>query len=377
MTENSVSGITSGADPQPKNKRNWLGWGLAILILGGCFFLLDVDDVKAAVASISAFEVAIILALYTADRMLMGYKWSLLLRIAGANIPHLHAIRLFYQSSLSGIFMPSHIGGDILRAHWASKANHKTHENYASIVMERMLGLISAVNWALFGGLFCILWLKPDAALLWIGLGALALLSANALFLMSIHDSFHQIVLGLLAGKTGKLGKILNFLHRFYEAYSQFSKDRRALFYNFCLTLLEQGVQMLAFFAIAIAIGVEIGFWLFFAATAVQMFLYRIPISPDGWGVGELLAIAVFGVIGISAENAFSISFLSHVFVLIALLPGFFFLLRGSALPNEQEIQHIQEEQKEVDGACDPQGQVRSLECGDGVRLGIAKGAVR
>lgn len=339
-----------GTEPaeMPKAKKNWVGWGLAIFILLGCLFFLDVDAMKTALARMSVFDMLIILAICTADRMLMGFKWSLLLRIVDAGMPHWQVIRLFYQGSLSGVFMPSHVGGDILRAHWASKVNGKAHESYASLVMERMLGLISAMNWAIIGGLFCVLWLQPAVIWLWITIAVIGFVVANGLFMLSLQESVHTVVLRFLSGRGKRFGKVAGILHRFYEAYSRFSRDRRALLINFGLTVIEHGLQMLTFFAIAMAIGVEIGLVLFIAATAVQMLLFRIPVAPDGWGVGELTAIAVYGVIGIAAEKAFTISFLGHIFVLIALLPGLYFLLRGNKLPDAGEMAKIEAERQSV-----------------------------
>ena len=241
----------------PKRKRNWLGWGLAIFILAGCFIFLDLEAIGAALMAMSAGEVVLILALFSLDRILMGYKWSLLLRIVDAGLPHVRVIKLFYQGSLCGVFMPSHVGGDILRAYWASRANGKAHETYASLVMERLLGLISAVNWAIIGCIVCLFWLQPPAASLWLTLALLGAIAANGLFLLSLTERTHNFILRLLANRGGKFKKIAAILHRFYEAYSRFSRDGRALAINFGLTVVEHGVQMLAFFAIAMAIGVE------------------------------------------------------------------------------------------------------------------------
>lgn len=46
----------------------------------------------------------------------MGYKWARLLRIVGVRTPMPRLIRIFYQANLSGVFLPSHVGGDLLRA---------------------------------------------------------------------------------------------------------------------------------------------------------------------------------------------------------------------------------------------------------------------
>src|SRR5687767_4357087 len=65
--------------------------------------------------------------------------------------------------------------------------------------MEKMIGLVSAVNWALVGGVIVAWSLAPDHRAIWICLGALAMLVFNGLFLASLHDVVHDFALGLLS----------------------------------------------------------------------------------------------------------------------------------------------------------------------------------
>ena len=59
--------------------------------------------------------------------------------------------RFYYQGSLTGIFLPSSIGGDLLRATWVAQASGIKHGVFASLVMEKLVGFLSAVVWAILG----------------------------------------------------------------------------------------------------------------------------------------------------------------------------------------------------------------------------------
>jgi uncharacterized membrane protein YczE len=214
------------------------------------------------------------------------------------------------------------------------------HPVFASVVMERVIGLVSAMNWAIVGGGVLLCWFEPDLWPIWIGLGVLAMVAFNALFLGSLHTVVHDFALGLLARYRQK--KLIGILHTFYGAYADFSCYPKTLFANFLLTVLEHGLQLLIVFTIATSLGVQAEPLVFFAAAAVQMLLLRLPIAPDGWGTGELAAIAVFGLIGVNAAAAFAISVLYHFLGLVAGLPGFVFwalppeLVRSSAAARQQ-----------------------------------------
>jgi uncharacterized protein (TIRG00374 family) len=338
-----ISHVGSVADSRAAGQtspRNWLGWSVALIVLVACVLFLDVDTILATVRRMRGPEVALVLALLTADRVLMALKWRLLLGIGGARLPALSVIRIYYQSWLIGAVLPSHLGGDILRAHLVARRTGVTHPVFASVVMERVIGFVSAVNWAILGGGVLLCWFEPQLRLSWIGLGVLATVAVNGLFLGSLHAVVHDFALGVLARYRQR--KLIGVLHTFYGAYADFSCHPKMLIANFLLTVLEHGLQLLIVFAIATALGVETELVVFFAAAAVQTLLLRLPIAPDGWGTGELAAIAVFGLIGINAATAFTISVLYHVLGLIAGLPGFVFwalptdLLRSSAAARQQ-----------------------------------------
>ena len=142
---------------------NWLGWGLALAVIAGCLLTLDVEDMLASVRQIRANEIAFVLVLLTCDRVLMALKWRLLLEIGGARLSAFSVIRIYYQGWLVGAFLPSHLGGDLLRAHLVAQSTGMVHPVFASIVMEKVIGLISAVNWAIVGGVVLVCWLEPGS----------------------------------------------------------------------------------------------------------------------------------------------------------------------------------------------------------------------
>jgi hypothetical protein len=154
--------------------QRWFGWILAAGALASCLMLFDVGDMLAKVRLLHAREIALLLVLLTADRVLMALKWRLLLNVGGARLPASSVIRIYYQGWLVGAFLPTHIGGDLLRAHLVAQRTGLVHPVFASIAMEKVIGLISAVNGAIVGGVLHGHWLQPDRGTRWTGLGVLA-----------------------------------------------------------------------------------------------------------------------------------------------------------------------------------------------------------
>lgn len=329
--EAPTSAPPAQSPPMTSPRRNWLGWLVAAAILISCALFIDLRSIGEALRRISAAEVVLLLGVYTVDRVLMGLKWGLLLRILDVRLPLWQAVRIFYQASFSGVFLPSHVGGDILRVLWVREATGETNSALASLVMERLLGFICSINLALLGAAMAAGLLAPDHLQLVILGGVVAAVTVNAGFALSLLPPVNAWVLERLGAGGGGLSKIRDALHRFYSAYARFSANRGAIMLNALLTLLEQCVQMVAVYVAARSLGLTVDPLMFFAASTVYAMILRFPIAPDGWGVGELASIGVYGLIGIGAADAFVISVLNHIMPMLALTPGFVFMLRGQS----------------------------------------------
>ena len=310
-----------------RRQRNWLGWGLALLILGACALFLDLGQVAGILGRIHPAVVLCLLLLLTFDRFLMAWKWALLLRVVGVRLPLMLITRFYYQGSLTGVFLPSSIGGDLLRATWVAQASGVKHGAFASLLMEKLIGLVCGVIWAIFGAVVLARHFHGELTWLWLALGAAALVGIVGGFALSLHEAVHGFVLAALGRFKG--WRVLGLSHRLYETYALFSGAKGLLAANVLLTLAEQALQMIVFLMLTRSLGIAVDPLLLVAMTGVQFLILRIPISPDGWGVAELSAIGLYGLIGIGSEAAFSMMFLLHILITAACLPGLWFLLRG------------------------------------------------
>jgi glycosyltransferase 2 family protein len=315
-----------------RGRRNWLGWGLALVILVTLALVLDLHKVLDVLSQAHPAAVLGLLILLTFDRLLMAWKWSILLRVIGVRIPLLQITRYYYQGSLTGIFLPSSIGGDLLRATWVAQASGVKHGVFASLLMEKLVGFLSAMIWAIAGAVVFASYRYGELLQGWLTLGAAALAVVVATFVLSLHPLVHAFVLNVLG--RFRSARVVRLLHRLYEAYTHFSRAKGPLTLNVLLTLAEHGLQIVAFLLLARSLGVDADAILLLAMTAVQFLVFRIPISPDGWGIGELSAIGLYGLIGIGPEAAFTMMFFNHILVTIACLPGLWFLVQGAPAPS-------------------------------------------
>lgn len=317
---------TSDTPAVTAGHRSWLQWALVALIFVACALFLDLGAVAQLIRRVPLGWILFILVLMTADRLLMAWKWSVLLRALKVKVPFPTLASFYYQGTFTGIFLPSGLGGDLLRAHWVSRSVGVTHQVYASLLMEKMIGFLSAMNWALIGtAVFSFQFREMSVS--WIITVLAGTLLMNGLFLLSLQPRLHNFI--LLRFTVASQSQPFRFFQRLFKAYCHYGNRPGVLAWNGLLTVAEHALQMLIFLAMARSLGIDAGAVPFLAVTAIHLVIYRLPISPDGWGVGEATAIGIYSLIGISPESAFALAFLAHVLQTIVVLPGIWFLWRS------------------------------------------------
>ena len=92
-------------------------------------------------------------ALVVADRALMAYRWlTLLAPLDSSRRPPLGTVmRIFFVSTFVGTFLPASIGGDAVRAYGLSKEGVGGVDAVASVLMDRLLGVVSILMVAVGG----------------------------------------------------------------------------------------------------------------------------------------------------------------------------------------------------------------------------------
>ena len=259
----------------------------------------------------------------------MAWKWAILLRVTGVRLPLGMVTRFYYQGSLTGIFLPSSIGGDLLRATWVAQASGVKHGVFASLVMEKLVGFVSAVVWAILGAGVLAGFYYGELMWLWVPLGSGGAGRGRLVgFVLLAAPSGAQLRARRARSLQGE-ARARAGASPLRGLFSTSPAPRGRSPATSCSPWPSTPLQMMVFLLVTRSLDDRGQPVLLLAMTGVQFLVFRIPISPDGWGIGELSAIGLFGLIGISSEAAFSMMFLNHVLTTTACLPGLWFLLQG------------------------------------------------
>lgn len=317
-----------------KSKGRGWWWRLAVslgLILALLFFLADPREAWQRLKGADPVYLLWMLAWLTADRFLMSYKWTLLVRCRGLALGQGEALRAYYLGSLAGSFLPTTLGADALRVGAASGQGRPSEVMAASVVMERALGLVASA----LTGLAALTLLAQLAArgapgnLAWfVGLTlGLAALTVGAL-LLSLSNWAGRWA-ARLEERLAHRGKVAGWLGKFLTAYHQYRAHPRVLTLFLLLSILEQASPVVANWLAALALGYDLTLVAAAAVTPVAISLARLPIWFSAFGVVEGLYVFFFGLVGIAPTQAFLLGLATNLSSIVISLPGLYFYLTG------------------------------------------------
>jgi hypothetical protein len=289
------------------------------------------------------------------DRVLMAYKWNILLKAKAISISLKDVTFTYLTSTFLGLFLPATVGGDALRAYALSKSEHDTSDIISSIIVERLLGFIALFVFVLLSilvGLF-VLERKFHGAigdLFWFSLGALAILSLLIYFSLSRFLSQRLVLLFGRLITTHKY-RLFKKLENVYDSYRNYNVSKPYLVAFFLLSFVENIFPILWTYFVSLAFNIEVSILYLFILVPIVMVLVRLPISFDGIGIQEGAFVYFLSMVGVAKSEALFLGIASHIIAILSVLPGgLLYCLNGLSLYSGAKI----EKNKLIEMPTDP-----------------------
>ncbi len=286
--------------------------------------LINISDMFSLLKRANLYYFILLLALVTVDRIFMAYKWHLLLKVKDKSISLFSAIKTYYIGTLAGFFLPTTVGGDMVRVLKLRSEKKSGTDVLSSVIMERMLGFIASAILAPIAALFLISFLELDVwRFLWIA-GAFLLF-----FIVLIVISFSGFIVRKI-DRSKKLSGNIFFgkFKKLYLSYAEYKNHKGLLAVFLILSILEQIMPVIGNYLACRALNLSVPFVYFLLIIPLIQLVSRIPISFEGIGVNEGLLVYFFTLLGLSTTGAFTIGLLGHIALIIAALPALYFYIR-------------------------------------------------
>jgi hypothetical protein len=284
--------------------------------------LVNFLDLRATWAAFDDLEpVAIVLTvvLFLLDRFSMAYKWNILLRARGCFLSHWAAFRIYLASGFVGYVIPSSVGSDIFRAARLSLAGRSGSTVSATIVLERVLGLLAILTVSSIGLVLVVLQGRGDLLPL-LGAVLAALCAGTVLTAMSMSRRLFQ----MLRRATGRFSgnKVVKMLHALHDEYVSLSKGVRSLAVFFLLSIVNQLIQALMSVPVLVSLGVDVNLLALMAVLPLsKAFIQFMPI-PAGIGVAEGAQVVALSLANVAPAEGLAVALVLRAIDLSMLLPA-------------------------------------------------------
>ena len=294
-----------------------VSFGLLALVL----WLAHWQSVVGVLRQVAGRWVLLALLLGIADRLLLNYRWQILLAARGVDVGFLRLFGIQLAANFFGAFLPSSMGVDAVRIAALCRAGEPTALVVAATLVDRASIVIATF---LFG----------SAAILGLAgervprdLERVVLYSTVALVLLALaalHPAVRRRVrLALLPRMPQRWARAVSAVA---DASLAFRHEGRTLTAVAVLTAVLLAVRILFTKALTLACGVEIPIASLALIIPILWIILMLPITIGNIGLQDAGYVGLMSLIGIGAPIAVSVSLLEHVIMRVVCLPGAFLI---------------------------------------------------
>jgi glycosyltransferase 2 family protein len=306
--------------------------GVSLALLAYLFLTTDLAALEERVRSADLLDLASAVLAYAVMLALAAWRWKLLLSALGS-APSLRDLTASYLvATFFNNFLPSNIGGDIVRVRDGSRHTGSTTASLAVVGIDRILGF--GALYALAGTAFV---LAPPVVR---GLaGARAVLLGLFLLFSALAYMFFRPGVARRLMALSRLDSIGWLNEQFLVVQGAVHAYRERLGTIWAAGAASLGVQALAvlyYLAIARALGVPLTASAAFLMVPLCTLLQALPVSFNGWGLRESLFALYFSQVGLPRASALAFSLVgAGLLVLLSLSGAITWMARGSAAADE------------------------------------------
>jgi len=281
-----------------KNRRQVLqfaGTILAVVLLVVLLRESGWDEIAAAFKNIKTSNLLWVALLFLISRTAMAMRWHVLLRSGGIDIHMKDSISLTYTGLFASNFLPSTIGGDVVKLAGVMQMGYDRAVSLASIAADRLVGM---------AGMTMVLPIGVTHS--WSLLGTVTNASFSAVTWFK---------------------RPLNFLKRTFSVFTLWLKKPTALLGSLALTWVHMVCLFGSIYIFADDLGNHVSFWLIAGLWSLTYFITLVPISINGYGLQELsFTFLMSNVAGLTPAVSLSLAVLIRAYFIFSSLPGAAFL---------------------------------------------------
>jgi uncharacterized protein (TIRG00374 family) len=289
--------------------------------LGLLGYLFATTDLEALVQRVRTGDLLLLSAavfLYAAMLGLSTWRWGLLLKAQGYPAPLRDLTASYLVATFFNNFLPSNIGGDVIRIRDGSRFTGSTTASVAIVAIDRILGFgalyfLAAAAFALGGAQVRQL---AGARAVVLGLGVFFAVLSYVFF----QPGTARRVMG--ATRLNRISWVRERFETVQAAVHVYRKELPTVFLALGASVTLQVLIVFYFFAIAHSLRIPLPLSACFLIVPLCTLVQAVPVSFNGWGIRESLFIVYFAQVGLSRDSALAFSLVGATLIVLLSLSG-------------------------------------------------------
>lgn len=253
------------------------------------------DEILATFRNVKPSDLLWVAFLFLISRTSMALRWHVLLRSGGVDMHVKDSISLTYTGLFASNFLPSTIGGDVVKLAGAMQMGYDRAVCLASIAADRLVGMA----------------------------GMTMVLPIGVVHSWGLLGTTTSASLSAVAWSK----RLIAFLKRTISVFKLWLKKPASLLGSLAFTWLHMLCLFGSIYIFVEGLGNHTSFWLIAGLWSITYFITLLPISVNGFGVQELaFTFFMSNVAGLTSAVSLSVAVLIRAFFMLSSLPGALFL---------------------------------------------------
>lgn len=307
--------LTFGAKGGAMTRTGWTAGRVlvTIAIIGYVLSAFDLATAKVALSRFSARALDEAILLIALDRLLMFWRWAILIRVVAPTTQGL--ARIFFVSSFLGSFLPAGLGGDAARALQIGRQSNQVGGAIASVVVDRWLGLLAV-------GISGCIGVLVSLAAVPLELREITVVLTVLLIAGGVATLYADRVMDRLLPPHAEGRPVLARIRHLTSAFGLYRRFPRALWHVAALSLVVQAVRIMLAWVIGNGLGLSVPFSYYWVFMPLNILIILLPLSMGGFGLPQGTMVWALAPLGVGATEAFLLSLLFVLGGVVGNLPG-------------------------------------------------------
>jgi uncharacterized protein (TIRG00374 family) len=268
--------------------------------------------------------------LFLISLVVLSFRWQILVSGYGLKIPTLTLFKYYLIGLFFNNFLPTGIGGDVLRIYNLIQSSGDRTISFASVMTERLLGISSTLILALISILILREEFRTNLILfIVLGMILLVILFFAIAFSKKLAAPIEKLTVKLTIFRLG------DRIQKFLDAIRFYSDSKIVYIKILTVSLIGQVLIIVKAYCLALALGIEVNLIYMFLVVPITIILSMLP-SINGIGFRDGGYVILLAKIGVSKAEALSLSFLTlFIPILISISGGILFMLQKKVVRDE------------------------------------------